>query len=83
VAATLRNLLADGFAIADPRRMRVHFHAEAVLQPLERDPQMHLALAPQHDLAEIGVMQHGERRIFIGELAECETQLDVVLAFRG
>ena len=44
--AALGDRFADGLQITDRRRLRFDVDAEAVLQPLERDAQMHLALPP-------------------------------------
>src|SRR3974377_761349 len=48
VPAALGNRFADRFAITDALRAAFDGHAVAVAQPLGGDPQMHLALAPQH-----------------------------------
>ena len=50
VPAALGDPLADGLLIADRRRLRFDVDTEAVLQPLQRHAQVHLALPPQHDV---------------------------------
>src|ERR1700719_2619164 len=41
---------------------------------------MHLALAPQHDLAGLGVVDDDERWVFFHQLVQRLAELDVVLA---
>ena len=50
------------------------------LQPFQRDPQMHLALPPQHDVVGARVVDHGQRGIFLVEPQQRLAELDVVLA---
>ena len=57
--------------------------AEAVGQPLGRDPQVHLALPPEHDLVRLRVVHHRDRGIFLEQLVQRLAELDVVLALLG
>ncbi len=50
------------------------------LQPFECDPQMHLALARQHDLMGVGVMVELQRRVLLDQLVQRRRQLHLVLA---
>src|SRR4029079_9573597 len=56
VALACRDRFADGLLIADRRRLRFDVDAETILEPLERDAQMHLALPPQHDGVGLAVL---------------------------
>ena len=62
--------------------MRFDVDAEAVVQPLKRDPQMHLALSPQHDVVGPGVVDHRQRGILLVQPQQGLAELDVVLAVR-
>ena len=57
--------------------------AEAIGQPLGRDPQMHLALPPHHHFVGLGIVHDGERGIFLEQLGQGLAELDVVLALLG
>ena len=80
VAAALGDRFADGLLIADRRRLRFDVDAEAVLEPLQRDAQMHLALPPQHDVVGLRVVDHRQRRILLVQPQQRLAELDVVLA---
>ena len=80
VPAALGDRFADGLLIADRRRLRFDVDAEAVAQPLQRDPQMHLALPPQHDVVGLRVVDHRQRGIFLVQPQQGLAELDVVLA---
>ena len=80
VAAALGDRFADGLLIADRGRLRFDVDAKAVLEPLERDAQMHLALPPQHDVVGLRVLDHRQRRILLVQPQQRLAELDVVLA---
>jgi hypothetical protein len=67
VAAALGDGLADGLQVADRGGMRFGVDAKAVLKPLHRHAQMHLALPPQHDVVGARIVHHGERGILLIE----------------
>src|SRR6266851_1672725 len=50
----------------------------AVAQPVDRDLQVHVALAPQHHLAQLGVLLQFEGWVLVDQLADRAGQLDVV-----
>ena len=83
VAAALGDRLADGFAIADARAPPLDRDAEAIGEPLGRDAQVHLALAPQHDFVRLGIVDHRDRGVLVDQLGERLAELDVVLALLG
>src|ERR1700730_4073275 len=81
VPAALLDRLSDRFPVADSRPAPFDRDAEALGQPLGRDPQMHLALAPHHHLVSLGIVDHRERGVLLDQLVESKAELDVVLAF--
>ena len=83
VAAALGDRFADGLLIADRGWLRFDVDAEAIAQPLERDPQMRLALPPQYDVVGPRIVDHGERRIFLVQPQQRLPEFDVVLAVAG
>ena len=68
VPAALDDRLLDGLAIADRRLVRGGGDAKAIRQALGGDPQLHLALSPQHDLMRLGVVHDADRRILLSSL---------------
>ena len=80
VPAALGDRFADGLLISDRRRLRFDVDAEAIAQALQRDPQMHLALPPQHDVVGLRVLDHRQRGIFLVQPQQGLAELDVVLA---
>ena len=56
VAPALDDRLPDGLAVTDARRAAVNGDAEAVRQPFGGDAQVHLALAPHHDLVRFRIV---------------------------
>ena len=75
--------LLDGLAIADRRLAGRDRDAEAVGEPLGRDPQVHLALPPQHHLVRFGIVHHRDRGILLEQPVQRLAELDVVLALLG
>ena len=80
VPAALGDRFADRLLISDRRRLRFDVDAEALAQALQRDPQMHLALSPQHDVVGLRVLDHRQRGVFLVQPQQGLTELDVVLA---
>jgi hypothetical protein len=58
-------------------------NAEAISKPLARNAQMHLALAPRHDLVRLRIVHHRQRGILLDQLVQRLAELDVVLALLG
>ena len=54
-----------------------------VLEPVERHPQMNLALTPQDGLVGLAVGLDVQRGVLVGELGEGARQLDLVVAVGG
>src|SRR5581483_7373898 len=63
----LLGLPADGLAIADRGTAMLDRQVEAVLQPVERDVEVHLALSIEQQLVRIGIVAEGQRRIVLAE----------------
>ena len=70
----------DGLAIADLGLAGLDADLEARLQALEGDAQMHLALAEEAHLADVGLVLEGQRRILLDDLVDRARQPHVVLA---
>ena len=73
----------DRLAVWHRRGLPDHDQVLAVAQPVERDLQMHIALAPQHHLAQFGVLLELERRVFVDQSADRAGQLDIVATLLG
>ena len=83
VTAALHDRLADRFAVADAWRALGNRDAEAIAEPLGGNAQMHFALSPHDNFVGLGIVLHDQRGIFIDQLGERLTELDVVLALLG
>ena len=79
VPAALGNRFADRFQIADRGWLRFDVDAEAVLEALECDAQMHLAL-PHSTVSGALVLDHRQRRVFLVEPEQGLAEFHVVLA---
>ena len=78
MAAALRHRLSDRLAVTDSGRMRLGGDAKTRGEALGRDPQMHFALPPQHDLAGLVIVHDDKRRILVDEFMQREAELYVV-----
>ncbi len=83
VAAVLADRLADGFAVADLRRVALHVDAVAALEAADDGVQMLVVDATKADFVIGIVMLDDERRVLLGEPLQRARQLDVVLAVGG
>ena len=54
-----------------------------MLEPVERDLQMDVALAPQHHFLQVGIVLERQGRVFLDQLGDGRRQLDVVGALLG
>ena len=67
VAALRARLLADRLEVRHARLVEVDLDAEAALEPLDRDLDVHLREAGEELLARLLVAAQDERRILLGE----------------
>ena len=81
VATVAARLLADRLEVRDARRVEVDLDAEAALEPVDRDLDVHLG-HPRHELlAGLRVAAELERRILLAEAPERRRDL-LLVAFR-
>ncbi len=74
---------ADGFLVGHRRRLADDGKVVAVAQPVDRDVHMHVALAPKHHLAHLGVLLELQRWVLVDQLGDGARQFDVVAALLG
>ena len=67
-------------AIGDARRHGIDRDVVAAGQLVDRDLQVHLALALEQQLVGLGAGLEGERGILLGDLVQCDRELDLVVA---
>ena len=70
VAALRARLLADRLEVRDARLVQLDVDAEAPLEPLDRDLDVHLREAGEQLLAGLLVAAEVERRVLLGEAAQ-------------
>ena len=80
---SLGRRLSDRFLVGNARPIGGNPEAVFVLQLVDRDPEMHLALAPEDELMGIGVLLIGNRGILVANLGERGGELDLVAAIGG
>src|SRR5262245_4725648 len=80
VTAAHLHALADRLLIGDVTRLRAGIDAEFPGKALECDPEMHLALAPQHHFVGFLVVIEAQRGILLHQLGDRAGELDLVLA---
>ncbi len=80
VSAAHRDGILDRLAIGDERLPRLGRHAETRAEPLEREAQMHLALARETQFARLLILGEIERGILVDELGERGREAHLVLA---
>ena len=83
VATTLHDRLTDRLAIANARRAPFDSDSEAVRESLGRDTQVHFALPPHDHLVRFRIVDNRQRGVFINQLVQGLSELDVILAFLG
>src|ERR1700678_1844025 len=83
MTTALGNAFANSLAVAEARLAPLDGDAVTVAEALSRDAQVHLALAPQHNLVVLGIVHDDDGGVFLGQLVERLAELDVVLAFLG
>ena len=71
VAALLSHRLADGFAVADGRRVALHLDPKASLQPSQHGVEMLVIDSAQADFVVGVVMLDDQRGILLAETLEC------------
>ena len=80
VARMLRGACLDRLTIGDPWCLGVHGDIVAAGEPVDRDLEMHLALAAQQQLVRLGPHLEGERRILFDDLLQRARELHLVVA---
>ncbi len=82
VAMVAFGLAADGLAIGDARRTRLHLDAVLVLQPFEVDAQVQVGQAANHGFVGLGLVLDDEAGILLGQLVQCGGEF-LLLALAG
>src|SRR5205085_36091 len=80
VPAADLHALADGLLVGHLPALGFRIDAVLALQALERNPQVHLALAPQHHLVGVLGVLEAQRGIFFHQPRQRTRQLHLVLA---
>src|SRR5204863_8359401 len=83
VPSPLDHRFLDGLAIADSWLAGRDGDAEAVGEPLGRNPQMHFPLPPRNHFLRLRVVHDTHRGILLDQLVQRLSEFDVVFAFLG